>query len=374
MVRFLHSADLHLGKPFGSMPEELRGRLREARHTVLDRLAAQARTAGVETILLAGDVFDTETPSPAVLRQALAAMAGHDGLRWILLPGNHDSLAAEALWAGLAAARPANVVLVTEPTLLPLADDAVLLPAPCTMRRPGRDLTEWMDAAATPAGTIRIGLAHGAVQSFSEDGGASDVVAPDRAARAGLDYLALGDWHGQMRIGPRSWYSGAPEPDRFKHDASGRALLVTIPAAGAEPAVEPVATGAFDWRTLGLECLAGDDPTAHLAALLPAGPSRRQTLLRIIATGRTRPPARTRLEADLQAIAPEFALLQLEAQELVTECESEDLDQIDRTGALRGAAEMLLVESRDEDRSSAEREVAREALMRLFSYCAAASR
>lgn len=373
MVRFLHSADLHLGKPFGSMPDELRGRLREARHTVLDRLAAQARAAGAQTILLAGDVFDTETPSPAVLRQALAAMAGHDGLRWILLPGNHDSLAAEALWAGLATSRPGNVVLATEPAPLRLADGAVLLPAPCTTRRPGRDLTEWMDMAVTPPGTIRIGLAHGAVQSFSEDGGAGDVIAPDRAGRAGLDYLALGDWHGQMRIGPRSWYSGAPEPDRFKHDAAGRALLVTIPAAGAEPTVEPVETGAFDWRTLALDCLAGDDPSAHLAALLPAGPSRRQSLVRIVATGRTRPPARARLEAELKAIAPEFALLQLEAQELITECESEDLDQIDRAGALRQAAETLLAESRDEGRSSSEREVAREALMRLFSYCAAAA-
>ena len=256
---------------------------------------------------------------------------------------------------------------------LRLADGVILLPAPCTTRRPGRDLTEWMDMAATPPDTIRIGLAHGAVQSFSEDGGAGDVIAPDRAGRAGLDYLALGDWHGQMRIGPRTWYSGAPEPDRFKHDASGRALLVTIPAAGAEPTVEPVETGAFDWRTLALDCLAGDDPSAHLAALLPAGPSRRQTLIRILATGRTRPPARARLEADLKAIAPEFALLQLEAQKLVTECESEDLDQIDRAGALRQAADMLLAECRDEDRSSSEREVAREALMRLFSYCAAAA-
>lgn len=374
MFRFLHSADLHLGKPYGSMPDELRGRLREARHTVLDRLAAQARTGGVETILLAGDVFDTETPSPAVLRQALGAMAGHGGLRWILLPGNHDSLAAEALWAGLATSRPANVVLATEPTPLRLADDVVLLPAPCTTRRPGRDLTEWMDKAATPSGTARIGLAHGAVQSFSEDGGAGDVIAPDRAGRAGLDYLALGDWHGQMRIGPRSWYSGAPEPDRFKHDAAGCALLVTIAEAGAEPAVEPVETGSFDWRTLTLDCLAGDDPGAHLVALLPAGPVRRQTLLRILASGRTRPPARARLEAELKAIAPEFALLQLEAQELVTECETEDLDQIDRAGALRQAADMLLAESRDDGRALAEREVAREALMRLFSYCAAASR
>jgi len=110
-----------------------------------------------------------------------------------------------------------------------------------------------------------------------------------------------------------------------------------------------------------------------LAALLPAGPARRQSLIRILATGRTRPPARARLEADLKAIAPEFALLQLETQELVTECESEDLDQIDRAGALRQAAELLLAESRDDGRSSNEREVAREALMRLFSYCAAAS-
>ena len=31
MIRFLHTADLHLGKPFGRFPEDLRGRLREAR-------------------------------------------------------------------------------------------------------------------------------------------------------------------------------------------------------------------------------------------------------------------------------------------------------------------------------------------------------
>ena len=49
------------------------------------------------------------------------------------------------------------------------------------------------------------------------------------------------------------------------------------------------------------------------------------------------------------------------------------LDQIDRAGALRDAADMLLAESVDESRPLGEREVAREALMRLFSYCATAS-
>ena len=90
MFRFIHSSDLHIGKRFGNMPEDLRGRLREARHGILARLARQALDHGVSSIVLAGDTFDSETPTPAMRRQALAEMAHHAPLRWVLLPGNHD--------------------------------------------------------------------------------------------------------------------------------------------------------------------------------------------------------------------------------------------------------------------------------------------
>ncbi len=371
MFRFLHSSDLHIGKRFGAMPEELRGRLRDARHTVLDRLAAQALAGGATTILLAGDCFDTETPSPAMLRQALAAMAGHAPLRWLVLPGNHDSLLADELWAAARAALPANVILAIEPAPIELAPGVVILPAPCTTRRPGRDLTDWMDRAATAEGALRIGLAHGAIQSFSEDGSGLDVIAPDRTQRSGLDYLALGDWHGQMQIGPRSWYSGAPEPDRFKHDGPGRALLVTLAGPGAMPEVAHVDTGSFTWRTLPLPLLSSDDPAALLTERLPSGSIRRQVLLRVVASGRLRPQRRAALDAALAAVAPEFAHLQVEAEALVVDCESDDLDAIDRAGALRQAADALLAESLDETRPSSEREAAGDALVRLFTYCEA---
>lgn len=371
MFRFVHSSDLHIGKRFGSMPEELRGRLREARHGVLDRLAVQARAGEAGTILLAGDCFDTETPSPAMLRQALAAMAGHAPLRWVVLPGNHDSLLADELWAAARAALPANVILATQAEPIELAAGVVILPAPCTTRRPGRDLTEWMDRAATPEGALRIGLAHGAIQSFSEDGSGLEVIAPDRAARSGLDYLALGDWHGQMQINARCWYSGAPEQDRFKHDGPGRALLVGIAGPGAVPAVSAVETGSFDWRTLPLDLLSGDDAAQVLAEHLPSGSLRRQILLRLVASGRLRPQARAALDAAVAAVAPEFAHLSLDAEALATDCDSEDLDAIDRAGALRHAADLLLAESLDEGRSGSERQAARDALVRLFSYCEA---
>ncbi|MGO7733793.1 DNA repair exonuclease, partial [Rhizobium johnstonii] len=78
--------------------------------------------------------------------------------------------------------------------------------------------TEWMTGAATPDGSIRMGLAHGPIQEFAEDATATNVIAPNRAALAGLDYMALGDWHGSVATDPRTHYSGAPEPERFKHE------------------------------------------------------------------------------------------------------------------------------------------------------------
>jgi hypothetical protein len=125
----------------------------------------------------------------------------------------------------------------------------VVLPAPLTQRHTYSDLTEWFDAHATPPDLFRLGLAHGAVQGvLAEDIDSANPIAADRAARARLDYLALGDWHGCRRIDDRCWYSGTPETDRFRNNDSGRALVVELECAGAPPRVEPVSTGRYRWR------------------------------------------------------------------------------------------------------------------------------
>ena len=103
VFKFIHSSDLHLGRHFGSIPQpadgNIRGRLMEARHGAIARLATAARDHGAGHVLLAGDTFDTPTPSPTVLQQALAAMGEAAELTWWLLPGNHDNLReAEPLW------------------------------------------------------------------------------------------------------------------------------------------------------------------------------------------------------------------------------------------------------------------------------------
>jgi DNA repair exonuclease SbcCD nuclease subunit len=367
MLRLIHSSDLHLGKRFGNFSGDLPGRLREARHAVIATLARQALQHSAGTILLAGDTFDTETPAADVRRQALTEMAQYSALRWVLMPGNHDSLQASELWNKLGHDVPPNVMLAMEPQPMELDKDVFVLPAPCTTRRPGRDLTEWMDAAATPSGAIRIGLAHGAIRDFSEDAAASDVIAPDRARRAGLAYMALGDWHGVLKVDERTWYSGTPEQDRFKHNRSGEALLVNIDGPAAPPGVTNLPTASFGWRSLDLHLLGGDNPSAALMELLPPLKERRQTLARVIATGRARLAGRTSLIRAIEGAAPDFATLEIDDSGLATEYEVDDLDAIDRAGALREAADALLAEARDETRPSPERDIAAAALSRLYA-------
>jgi hypothetical protein len=288
---------------------------------------------------------------------------------WVILPGNHDSLAAAALWEQVARHRPDNVRLALEPEPIPLEPGVVVLPAPCTQRRPGRDLTDWMTPAETPDGAIRIGLAHGGVQSFSEEH-EGEVISPDRPATARLDYLALGDWHGQMRIGSRLWYSGTPERDSFKHADEPGCLVVRIAGAGAEPAVSAKATGRFVWRVETLNLLPGEVAAARLDRLLGEVAAPRDMLLEIAVRGRATLAERAALAAAAAERAPALGHLALDEDGLSTEYEVSDLDAIDRAGALRTAAERLKAEATDPALAPGDREAARGALARLYSYVA----
>jgi len=73
-MRFLHTSDWQLGKPFGRAPAEARSAFQEARLDVIDTIAAAARQSNAPAVLVAGDVFDNSEPGDRVFRQALARM------------------------------------------------------------------------------------------------------------------------------------------------------------------------------------------------------------------------------------------------------------------------------------------------------------
>lgn len=96
-MRFIHTSDWQLGKPFGRVPEQARAALLEARLDAIGTLAAAARREGAGFVLVAGDVFDSPEPGDRIYRQALTRMKAASDICWVLLPGNHDPARASPL-------------------------------------------------------------------------------------------------------------------------------------------------------------------------------------------------------------------------------------------------------------------------------------
>ncbi|WP_308368040.1 MULTISPECIES: DNA repair exonuclease [unclassified Microbulbifer] len=275
MPRFLHTADWQIGRQYGRFAEEDAAVLSDARFKTVERLAELAVAEKVDAVLVAGDVFDTQTVSDRTLHRTFQCMSGFAG-PWILIPGNHDAALAESIWtrASRINAIPENVhVLLAPETAVFEAAGFAILPAPLTQRQTHQDLTDWFDHAETPAGLVRIGLAHGSVEGQLADVVDSpNPIAENRATSARLDYLALGDWHGCKQINARTWYSGTPEQERFKDNGAGQALIVDIPEPGAEPQVQAHVIGQYPWHSLHHTLAVESDLDELLAALdaLPA--------------------------------------------------------------------------------------------------------
>jgi exonuclease SbcD len=85
-VRFLHTADWHVGKP-------LRGRSRMDEHArALEQVAGIAADRRVDAVLVAGDVFDSPAPPPEaekLVYDFLARLAS-ERIACVLIAGNHD--------------------------------------------------------------------------------------------------------------------------------------------------------------------------------------------------------------------------------------------------------------------------------------------
>ncbi|WP_425419754.1 metallophosphoesterase family protein [Oricola indica] len=367
--RLIHTSDLHLGRRFSNFPEEIRGRLVETRHSAIAKLADVARAHNAEHILVAGDLFDTETPSEPVWRQAVAAMGKDVNIHWWIIPGNHDSLAAESLWNRFRVQAPETVHLIDAGEPIEIAGEVSLLPAPLPRRFPGKDLTDWMRECPTPDANIRIGLAHGGVVSFGSEDDGQEIIPLDRSSTAGLDYLALGDWHGVKKIGERTYYSGTPERDRFKHAGRGCCLAVTISGPRAVPEVQVVETGRFDWAETEIHLTPEQDPGTALQAVMPGSAGdRRDILMKLNASGWTRLPEREALSRAIEHVRHEFGYFEYVETALQTEIETDDLDEIAQGGALRLAADALYADAENEMALAGERAIAAAALRRLYGF------
>ena len=360
-IRFVHTADLQIGKSFGQFPPDIATVLRAGRLGTLKQIAALARDRGVDAVLVAGDCFDDIAVADETLRRFKVALEPFDGT-WVLLPGNHDPAIAESPWSRLKRLTlPANVIIADEPVPIAIGDRAVVLPAPLRRRRDAADLTDWFDTALTDDHLIRIGLAHGSVREFlPEASEAANPIALDRVERSRLDYLALGDWHGRLQVSERTWYSGTPEPDRFRANEPGYVLDVTIESSGATPRIEAVPIATYRWMQRTIEITPGG-PEEIRHALDIAEAELARLVLRLDLEGTIDLATRAAVDDVLGDVGARVLHLEEGVAGLAVEPTEDDLDGIDTAGFVRVAMNRLrekLVEP--------EAETARRALALLY--------
>lgn len=360
MIKLVHTADWQLGKPFGRFPPETAAALSEARLDVIDRIAEIAAERGARHVLVAGDVFDNVEPGDRIFGQAMARM-GRASATWWLLPGNHDHARPGGLWDRLRARASANVRIVDVAEAVELEEGAWLLPAPLEHRKTTVDPTAAMVDMGTPPGALRIGLAHGSITEFGATGESANLIPPDRARTARLDYLALGDWHGFMKVGDRTAYSGTPEVDRFGRDEPGAVAVVEV-NAGEVPVIERIETGRHRWLKATWEIAEPADLTRRIDALR-ADTRLEHVLLDVTLAGVASLSDRVAMLDALEQLRHELRHLDVDDSQLLARPTAEDIARIDVQGTLATVAETLRAQSEASANGS---DLAAAALERLY--------
>lgn len=368
MVRFIHSSDWQIGKVFRFLDDATMGLLQEARLQAITRIGEQAHDCEVKDVLVAGDVYDMEELTPLSINQPLERMRAFSNVNWHLIPGNHDPHRPNGLWDRLLhRGLPDNVraYIKREPVILQ-DNDMALLPAPLHYRRELDDVTAYMDHVELADGIVRIGLAHGTITDFESSSGRSpNFVTPDRVQSANLDYLALGDWHGQVKINERCWYSGTPETDAFDIRNGGQALHVEIEGRGAIPTVVSFPTGHYTWERVEEQINSSEDIDYLENRLRSLSSILDRVLVHLKVEGAISLEDRQRFQNQItDGVSAAFCFMRIDDDHLFAKPTDRDLDQIDRGGFVRTAAEEL--KRRAEDDNDAEQAIAAQALQRLF--------
>jgi DNA repair exonuclease SbcCD nuclease subunit len=308
-ARFLHTADWQLGMRRHFLGTEALPRFRQARIDVIGAIARLAREQSCEFVGVCGDIFESNQIDRSTLGRTFEALAAIP-CPVFLLPGNHDPLDAGSLYR--AANLPDNARLLSTSDPIEVRPGLEVVGVPWRSKRPHRDLVAQALATLAPGGPLRVCLAHGIVDRLAPDRADPALIHCDDVERAleegRIHFLALGDRHSTTQVGPRIWYSGAPEPTDYNEVEPGQVLVVELDESSCN--VERHRTGR--WRFLReIFALGSQEDVAAFAERLDSLPDKDRTILKLALTGTLSLRAKARLDAVLEEAVALFAALEL---------------------------------------------------------------
>lgn len=259
-MKFLHLADLHLGKRVNGF-----SMLEDQAH-ILRQILAILDDEQPDGVLIAGDVYDKSVPSVEAvgLLDGFLTELRARGVPVLLISGNHDSPERLAFGGRVMDSCGIHISPVYDGALAPVTlQDAFgpvhvwLLPfvKPAHVRRwfPDADIESYTDAVAEAVAHMDIDTAArnvlvthqfvtGGARSGSEElsvGGTDNV---DSGVFAPFDYVALGHLHGAQHIGRETIrYAGSPLKYSFSEARQHKSVTVVTLGEKGDVQVRTVA-------------------------------------------------------------------------------------------------------------------------------------
>lgn len=259
-MKFLHLADLHLGKRVNGF-----SMLEDQAH-ILRQILAILDDEQPDGVLIAGDVYDKSVPSVEAvgLLDGFLTELRTRGVPVLLISGNHDSPERLAFGGRVMDSCGIHISPVYDGALAPVTlQDAFgpvhvwLLPfvKPAHVRRwfPDADIESYTDAMAEAVAHMDIDTAArnvlvthqfvtGGARSGSEElsvGGTDNV---DSSVFAPFDYVALGHLHGAQHIGRETIrYAGSPLKYSFSEARQHKSVTVVTLGEKGDVQVRTVA-------------------------------------------------------------------------------------------------------------------------------------
>ena len=166
-MRILHTADWQLGFRAGQAGDRAEA-VRAERLRAVERLVALALELEVDAVLVAGDVFERQDVDENVLMGVIEQLNLLAPVPVALLPGNHDPYVVGGVWTRSAwAGLGKHATIVSEAAEIELAPGLALYPCPLSQKQSRQDPTAWIPPRREGDRRLRVGLAHGALDTLS---------------------------------------------------------------------------------------------------------------------------------------------------------------------------------------------------------------
>ncbi len=226
-VKFLHTADLHLGAAVSSSGTVGAERRQEALLT-MEGLFALSKEKEIPLILIAGDLLENNSVEPKFFESFIRCVSENPDITVVFAAGNHDPLTADSPF--LNNDLPKNLlVLGAKDESIELKDSPV--------RIFGRSFSgvymvgENSFSLPVPQDDkLNIMVLHG--ELGSDLSGNYNTITNDFLAMSGMDYVALGHIHQfstPKKLGSTFFaYPGTPEPHGFDEDGAKGVIIGTL--------------------------------------------------------------------------------------------------------------------------------------------------